>query len=208
MTEFQRLQDGLLHDFTNSREMDEEKANAQRLLSQFNDPNTSFERRVAIQKELIGEVEGMCLIIPPFRCEYGKFIHIGNGSFLNYDCLILDGCKISIGCHVYIGPRTIITTASHPIYAPVRVEHYGIHKPVVIEDNVWIGAGSIILPGAFIGRNSVIGAGSVVTAKGRIPQDCIAFGNPCQVHRMISEEDKAYWEGLKSEYLKEMKCSR
>lgn len=115
----------------------------------------------------------------------------------------MDGCKISIGKNVYIGPKTIITTASHPVYAPVRIEHYGIHEPVVIDDNVWIGAGCIILPGAKIGRNSVIGAGSVVTKKREIPSDCVAYGNPCKFRRQIQDEDRIEWEQLREDYLAE-----
>lgn len=204
MTEFERLQNGLLHDFTNSKEMDELKALAQRLLAKFNDYSTPSETRTEILKELFGEVEGWCLINPPFRCDYGKFIHIGEGSFLNFDCIILDGCKVTIGRNVYIGPRTILTTASHPIYAPVRIEHFGIQKPITIKDNVWIGAGCIILPGASIGENSVIGAGSVVTGAREIPSNSIAFGNPCKFIRKIDDKDKEYWEKQKKNYFEEV----
>ena len=201
MNELERMNKGLLHNFINSPEMDCLKQQAKDLLLQFNDPCTSPETRQMIQKELFGTMDGYCLIMPPFRCEYGRFIHMGRMSFINYDCMVLDGCDIRIGSNVYIGPRTIISTASHPVYAPVRVECYGIHEPITIEDNVWIGAGCIILPGAHIGRNSVIAAGSIVVKKHPIPSDCIAYGNPCKVARQIQDSDKQYWEALKAEYL-------
>ena len=201
MNEVEKMNKGLLHRFINSPEMDSLKQKTRDLLFQFNDRCTSPETRQSIQKELFGSIGDDCLIMPPFRCEYGKFIHIGQMSFINFDCMILDGCDIKIGSNVYIGPRTIISTASHPIYAPIRIECYGIHEPITIEDNVWIGAGCIILPGSHIGQNSVIGAGSVVVKKHPIPSNVIAYGNPCRIGRPIEDSDKEYWEKLKADYL-------
>ena len=142
----------------------------------------------------------MSVVVPPFKCDYGAFIQLGNRCFLNYDCIILDGCDVKIGDNVFIGPRTIITTASHPLYAPVRIDCLGIQNPIVIEDNVWIGAGCIILPGAVIGENTVIGAGSVVTGAHSIPANSVAVGNPCKVIRNITDADREKWELLRSEY--------
>lgn len=204
MNELERMNKGLLHNFFMKPELDELKGNAQRLLAKINDSNTSPEDRQKYQKELLGSCDGFSLVMPPFRCDYGKFIHLGEGSFINYDCMILDGCDINIGKNVYIGPRTIISTASHPIYAPVRIERYGIHEPITIEDNVWIGAGCIILPGSFIGRNSVIGAGSVVVKKYPISADCIAYGNPCKTHKPIDEKEIQKWMNLRQDYLDHM----
>ena len=199
MTEIEKMNKGLLHNFLDE-DLQNLKKSSQHLLIRFNDPKTTDEERQEIQKELFGSIAGYCLIVPPFRCDYGKFIHLGERCFFNYDCMILDGCDIEIGNNVFVGPRTIISSASHPIYAPVRIECLGIQKPVVIEDNVWIGAGCIILPGARIGKNSVIGAGSVVTGAHAIPENCIACGNPCVVTRKITEEDKKEWEAMRKEY--------
>ena len=157
------------------------------------------EVRTEILKELLGEGGDKCFIKPPFRCDYGKFIEIGEGTFINFDCIILDACKVKIGSHVLIGPRTCIYSATHPIYAPVRIEGYDISKPVTIGDNVWLGGNVVINPGVTIGENTIIGAGSVVTKS--IPANVIAAGNPCKIIREINEQDRIYWEHERKEFL-------
>lgn len=158
-----------------------------------------IDTRTEILKELLGKIDGKCTIKPPFHCDYGKFIEIGDGTFINYDCIILDACKVKIGKNVMIGPRTCIVTSSHPIYAPVRISGYNISKPINIGDDVWIGGCVVLNPGVSIGKGSVIGSGSVVTKD--IPENVIAFGNPCCVIRNINDKDKEYWENLREEYL-------
>lgn len=158
-----------------------------------------IDTRTEILKELLGKIDGKCTIKPPFHCDYGKFIEIGDETFINYDCIILDACKVKIGKNVMIGPRTCIFTSSHPIYAPVRISGYNISKPINIGDDVWIGGCVVLNPGVSIGKGSVIGSGSVVTKD--IPENVIAFGNPCCVIRNINDKDKEYWENLREEYL-------
>lgn len=158
-----------------------------------------IDTRTEILKELLGKIDGKCTIKPPFHCDYGKFIEIGDETFINYDCIILDACKVKIGKNVMIGPRTCIFTSSHPIYAPVRISGYNISKPINIGDDVWIGGCVVLNPGVSIGKGSVIGSGSVVTKD--IPENVIAFGNPCFVIRNINDKDKEYWENLREEYL-------
>lgn len=158
-----------------------------------------IDTRTEILKELLGKIDGKCTIKPPFHCDYGKFIEIGDGTFINYDCIILDACKVKIGKNVMIGPRTCIFTSSHPIYAPVRISGYNISKPINIGNDVWIGGCVVLNPGVSIGKGSVIGSGSVVTKD--IPENVIAFGNPCCVIRNINDKDKEYWENLREEYL-------
>lgn len=158
-----------------------------------------IDTRTEILKELLGKIDGKCTIKPHFHCDYGKFIEIGDGTFINYDCIILDACKVKIGKNVMIGPRTCIFTSSHPIYAPVRISGYNISKPINIGDDVWIGGCVVLNPGVSIGKGSVIGSGSVVTKD--IPENVIAFGNPCCVIRNINDKDKEYWENLREEYL-------
>lgn len=158
-----------------------------------------IDTRTEILKELLGKIDGKCTIKPPFHCDYGKFIEIGDGTFINYDCIILDACKVKIGKNVMIGPRTCIFTSSHPIYAPVRISGYNISKPINIGDDVWIGGCVVLNPGVSIGKGSVIGSGSVVTKD--IPENVIDFGNPCCVIRNINDKDKEYWENLREEYL-------
>lgn len=164
--------------------------------------NNSTEEQISYRKELLKELfekTGENLYIePPFRCDYGCHISIGNNFYANYDCIIVDVCKVEIGENVLFGPRVGIYTAGHPIDAKVRDTGLEFGKPVKIGNSVWIGGSTVINPGVTIGNNVVIGSGSVVTKD--IPDNVVAVGNPCRVLRPITEEDKAYWEMKKEEY--------
>lgn len=199
MTEMELMIAGKLHYFDDI-EINTLKQKAQELTEKFNSAAANdYDTRSEILRQLIGKIEGWCDITPPFHCDYGKFIEIGEGAFLNYDCIILDASPVKIGRHVMIGPRTCIYTASHPIYAPVRTAGYDCSKPVTICDNVWLGGNVVVNPGVTIEEGSVVGSGSVVTRD--IPPNVIAAGNPCRVIRQITDEDKIYWETLRNEYL-------
>ena len=200
MKQIELMQAGKLHHW-NDLEIQALGKKAELLVERYNATKIGEdETRTEILKELLGGGGGKCFIKPPFRCDYGKFIEIGEGTFINYDCIILDACKVKIGKQVLIGPRTCIYSATHPIYAPVRIEGYDISKPVIIGDNVWIGGNVVVNPGVTIGECSVIGAGSVVTKD--IPANVIAVGNPCKVLREITEEDRIYWERERDKFLK------
>ena len=200
MTPIELMENGKLHHW-NDKEIQELGKKAEFLVEQYNSTKAGEdEKRTEILKELLGDGGGKCFIKPPFRCDYGKFIEIGEGTFLNFDCIILDACKVKIGKHVLIGPRTCIYSATHPIYAPVRIEGYDVSKPVVIGDNVWLGGNVVVNPGVTIGENSIVGAGSVVTKD--IPANVIAAGNPCKVIREITDDDRLYWERERDEFLK------
>lgn len=119
---------------------------------------------------------------PPFFCDYGVHTYLGSNVYFNFNCVILDVCKVQIGSNCMFGPAVQIYTASHPLDAIERREHeFGI--PVTIGDDVWVGGGAVICPGVQIGSRSVIGAGSVVTRA--IPDNVFAAGNPCRVIRPI-----------------------
>ena len=200
MTPIELMQAGKLHHW-NDPEINELGKKAELLIEQYNATKVGEDETCTnILKELLGEGGDKCAIKPPFHCDYGKFIEIGEGTFINYDCIILDACKVKIGKKVLIGPRTCIYSASHPVYAPVRAAGYDVSKPVTIEDNVWLGGNVVVNPGVTIGQDSVIGAGSVVTKD--IPSGVIAAGNPCKVIREINDEDRVYWERERDEYLK------
>ena len=200
MKPIELMENGKLHHW-NDKEIQELGKKAEFLVEQYNSTKAGEdEKRTEILKELLGDGGGKCFIKPPFRCDYGKFIEIGEGTFLNFDCIILDACKVKIGKHVLIGPRTCIYSATHPIYAPVRIEGYDVSKPVVIGDNVWLGGNVVVNPGVTIGENSIVGAGSVVTKD--IPANVIAAGNPCKVIREITDDDRLYWERERDEFLK------
>ncbi len=122
---------------------------------------------------------------PPFFCDYGSNIELGERVFFNFNCVVLDVCRVKVGSFTLFGPAVQIYTAMHPFDAQLRRrEEYG--KPVEIGSDVWVGGGAIILPGIRIGDRAVIGAGSVVTRD--VPAGMFAAGNPCRVIREITEE--------------------
>ncbi|MEH2942463.1 sugar O-acetyltransferase [Lachnospiraceae bacterium KK002] len=134
----------------------------------------------------------------PFHCDYGKNIFPGDNVIINMNCTFVDNKPIRIGSQVLIASNVQIYTSSHPVLPAERFhpdwEKTGATffrtyaRPVEIGDNVWIGGGSIILPGVTIGENSVIGAGSVVTRP--VPANCVAAGSPCKVIRCFQEEQQ------------------
>lgn len=142
-----------------------------------------------ILRELIGKMGREAIITPPFWCDYGYNITLGDYFYSNHGLIITDGAKVTFGDNVFVAPNCCFTTAEHAIDPEMRKSGVEIAKPITVGNNVWIGAGSIILAGVTIGDNSVIGAGSVV--KKDIPSGVVAVGVPCKVLRKISEKDKA-----------------
>jgi maltose O-acetyltransferase len=121
---------------------------------------------------------------PPFYCDYGVNIELGERVFFNFNCIVLDVCRVTIGDYTLFGPAVQILTPMHPLDAELRrKQEYG--KPIEIGSDVWVGGGALILPGVRIGSRSVIGAGSVVTRD--IPEGVFAAGNPCRVIREIAD---------------------
>ena len=139
-------------------------------------------------------------IVPPFRCDYGYNISIGDRSFINYNTSIIDVAEIIIGDDVLIGPDCGIYTASHPIDPEIRKTGVEFGRKITIENGAWIGGHSTILPGVKIGENSIIGAGSVINKD--IPKNVIAAGNPIRIVRKFNENDKNYWQGEYEAFLK------
>ncbi|MDW2205228.1 sugar O-acetyltransferase, partial [Vibrio sp. 1636] len=128
---------------------------------------------------------------PPLRANWGRHTYLGDNVYANFNLTLVDDTYIYIGNSVMIGPNVTIATAGHPIEPDLRREVAQFNIPVHIEDNVWIGANSVVLPGVTIGENSVIGAGSVVTKD--IPSNVVAVGNPCRVLREIGEHDREFY---------------
>ncbi|MBQ9551293.1 MAG: sugar O-acetyltransferase [Clostridia bacterium] len=142
--------------------------------------------------KLMGLKHGKTIYIePPFRCDYGKHITIGENFYANSGCLIIDVAKVAIGDNVMFGPNVSVITAGHPIHSAVRNTRYEYGIPITIGNNVWIGACAVVLPGVTIGDNAVIGAGSVVTKD--IPANVVAVGNPCKPIKEITDGDKAFY---------------
>lgn len=142
-------------------------------------------------KQLLAEVGKNCYIEPPLHANWGKHTHLGDNVYANFNLTLVDDTDIFIGNHVMIGPNVTIATAGHPIDPELRKKVAQFNIPVHIGNNVWIGAGAVILPGINIGDNSVIGAGSIVTKD--IPANVVAVGNPCRVLREINDRDKEYY---------------
>jgi maltose O-acetyltransferase len=136
--------------------------------------------RHALLRERLAHVGTDAVIRPPFHCDYGYNIHLGDGVFLNFNCVILDVVEVSIGERTQIGPAVQIYTADHPRDAETRRTGVEFGRPVRIGRDVWIGGGAIILPGVTIGDGAVIGAGSVVTRN--VSEGQTVTGNPARVH--------------------------
>ena len=145
----------------------------------------AMPERQSILQQLLGHIGENSIIEPPFYCSYGQNIHIGGLVFLNVSCTILDCNEVHIGNHVIIGPVVQIYTAAHLLQAKPRIEGLEVAKPIVIEDNVWLRGGAILLPGVRIGRNAVVGAGAVVPRN--VPPNTVVVGNPARVIREIEQ---------------------
>ncbi|MFZ1788906.1 MAG: sugar O-acetyltransferase [Saprospiraceae bacterium] len=169
-----------------------ERQHAKELIFDFNNLRpTEVQKRNEIIKNLFGKTGNTFFIEPPFRCDYGYNIEIGENFYSNYNLIILDCAKVNIGDNVLIAPNVGIYTAGHPLHYEMRNEGYEYAFPIFIGNNVWIGGNVIINPGVKIGDNSVIGAGSVVTRD--IPENVVAVGNPCRILKQITVEDKLFY---------------
>lgn len=161
--------------------------NRARLLSKaFN--NTSDDEqneRDRLLRELVPACGSEVTIEPPFLCDYGDNITLGDRVFFNFNCVILDVAPVTIGSNVLFGPGVQVYAATHPMSAAQRRTGLELGKPVSIGDDVWIGGGAIVCPGVTVGSGTVIGAGSVVTRD--IPSRVFAAGNPCRVIKAIKE---------------------
>jgi maltose O-acetyltransferase len=142
------------------------------------------DRRREITTQLFARGGDTVWLQPPFFCDYGSNVRLGERVYFNFNCVILDVCEVTIGDFAFFGPAVQIYAATHPLNAALRrTQEFG--KPVVIGSDVWVGGGTIICPGVTIGSRTVIGAGSVVTKD--IPDGVVAVGNPCRVVKTIAE---------------------
>nr|WP_116022834.1 sugar O-acetyltransferase [Thermomonospora umbrina] len=141
------------------------------------------EEAQVVLEELLGSVGAGVNIRPPLYVDYGSYITIGSGTFANYGLTALDVAPITIGDDVQIGPNVQLLTPTHPLDPEQRRAKLEAAEPIVVEDNVWLGGGAIVLAGVTIGVNSVIGAGAVVTKD--VPPNVVAVGNPARVIRRL-----------------------
>lgn len=150
---------------------------------------------MSLVRKIVAKIGQDSYIVPPFRCDYGDHVFIGNNTYINYNCCFLDSAKVTIGDYVYMGQNCNIFTPCHPIHHELRKEKVTEYAlPVTVGSHSWIGGDVVITPGVTIGENCVIGAGSVVTKD--IPDNSIAVGNPCKVIRQINDKDREYINSL------------
>lgn len=178
--ERERMLAGELYD-PEDPELSRARGQARRLCADLN-RDLQTHRGSGLTRELFGRGGDSVLLQPPFFCDYGFNIELGERVYFNFNCVVLDVCRVHIGARTLIGPAVQIYTAVHPLDAMARRDREA-GRPVHIGDDVWIGGGAIVLPGVRIGDRSVIGAGSVVTRD--IPDDVLAAGNPCRVIRRL-----------------------
>lgn len=168
----------------NDPELHAEHLRAQEMLTSFNSiPAHEDEERRALLIDLFARFGDGTVLKPTLRCDYGFNISVGERTFINFDCILLDCNRITIGDEVQLGPGVHIYTATHPIDAMERRSGFEYAIPVTIGDGAWLGGGAIVCPGVTIGENTVVGAGSVVTRD--LPRNVVAAGKPCRVLRQL-----------------------
>lgn len=169
---------------TADAQLSEDKKIARTLTEQYNHASEYDDKvRDDILYKLLGGRGKKCYFKPPFHIDYGYNLHVGENFFANFDCVILDAAKITIGDNCMLAPKVCIFSVTHPKDPKKRADGMGISKPVNIGNNVWIGGGAIIMPGITIGDNAIIGAGSVVTKD--VPKNAVVAGNPAKIIEMM-----------------------
>jgi maltose O-acetyltransferase len=160
------------------QELVADRARCERLMREYNANGDA-----AVLRELLGSVGEDTWVRPPFFCDYGYNITLGDNVFLNFNCVILDVVAVTIGDRVQIASAVQILAADHPLDVETRATGIENGRPITIEEDAWIGGAAILCPGVTVGRGSVVGAGSVVTRD--IPPGVVAVGNPCRVLREL-----------------------
>ncbi len=165
-------------------ELSEDRINTRLLLKALNDSREDDAvKRQRILSTLFPGAGTDLWIQPPFYCDYGSNMKIGDRVYFNFNCVVLDVAPVTIGSRTLFGPNVQIYTATHPIDHAERASGLEYGKPIVIGEDVWVGGSTVICPGVTIGDRTIIGAGSVVTKD--IPADVMAAGNPCRVIRTL-----------------------
>lgn len=191
----QLQEEGLLYDVF-EQELTDIKDRTYGLVSELSRvSHFDMEYVMSLVRKIVAKIGQDSYIVPPFRCDYGDHVFIGNNTYINYNCCFLDSAKVTIGDYVYMGPNCNIFTPCHPIHYELRKEKVTEYAlPVTVGSHSWIGGDVVITPGVTIGENCVIGVGSVVTKD--IPDNSIAVGNPCKVIRQVNDKDREYINSL------------
>jgi acetyltransferase-like isoleucine patch superfamily enzyme len=189
MTEQEKAEAGYLYNPNTTSEMAAWRFRIQDAICQYNTMKPSdVEGRRNFLAKIFGKIGKKCNILPPFKCDYGFHIEVGENFFANYNFIVLDGNYVRIGNNVWIAPNVGIYAAGHPLDMEDRIAGWEYAHPVTIGDNVWIGGSVSIIGGVTIGENSVVAAGSVVVRD--VPPNTLVAGNPARVIRTITKADK------------------
>ena len=192
MTEYEKMLKGMIYDPNDEDIMKLQTPFISRLSEYNSAPRSDGEAHQRYLREVFCECGSNCWIEPPFYANWGgAHVHVGDNFYANFNLTLVDDGHIYIGDNVLIGPNVTIATANHPIDPSLRRRALQYNRDVRIGNNVWIGAGTVIVPGVTIGDDAVIGALSVVTRD--IPPKTVAVGNPCRVLREIGEHDRKYY---------------
>lgn len=187
MTEKEKMLKGQRYDSADPQ-LIEERRHARLLFQKINRMGEEQkEERDQLFYNLVGSAGPGLFIEPPFYCDYGYNIHLGEKVFMNYNCCILDVMEVRMGNNVLLGPKVQIYTATHPMDAASRATWLEYAKAITIGNDVWIGGGAIICPGVNIGNGVVVGAGAIVTKD--VPDNVFVAGNPARIIKEIDNAD-------------------
>lgn len=188
MTELEKMINGMEYN-SSDRDLALMRDKAKDLCIDYNMlKSNQLKEKEYIIKKLLSKIGNDFFITAPFYCDYGFNIEAGNNFYVNYNCVILDCAKVKFGDNVFIAPNCGFYTAGHPLDIERRNSYIEYAYPITVGDNVWIGANTVVVGCIKIGNGAVIGAGSVVVKD--IPDNVLAFGNPCKVIREITDEER------------------
>ena len=189
MTEQEKAEAGYLYNPNRTNEMAKYRFTIQDAMCEYNKlkPSAVKKRRDFLAK-WFGKIGKRCNILPPFKCDYGFHIEVGENFFANYNFVVLDGNTCRFGDNVWIAPNVGIYAAGHPLDVKDRIDGWEYAYPVTVGNNVWIGGHSVIIGGVTIGDNAVVAAGSVVIRD--VPANTLVAGNPARVVRRITKKDR------------------
>ena len=203
MTEFEKMRHGEFYAYTND-ESNASNVRARQLCARLQIMTLEDQDYRKVMEELIPGIPATTIVNPPFHCDHGHGIRLGENVFINYNATMLDGGMISIGDNCQIGPNCQLVTPNHPIDYIERRKPIERCLPITIGNDCWLGAGVIVCPGVTIGDRCVIGAGSVVVKD--IPSDTMAVGNPAKViKKLVSENKDEQYHALLEDLLKTFK---